>query len=393
MKKIVLTMILLAALILPGFALPLQINYQGLLNDKNGRPINSAGLPVIFSIYNAATGGTATWTETQTVAIVNGEYSAQLGSINPIGASIFDGTTKYLGIAAGTDPEMSPRVALVAVPYAYRASNADAAASVADHSITQPAIDAGTPSANKFLRWNGSALDWAVPPGGGGSVEVDNLTTSFNTSGSIEVKNLGITTVKLGPNAVTAAKMGNNSVTQPAIAAGAPLSNQFLQWSGSALQWADAPVDNITTDLTSGLIEVKNLGITNGKIANTTITGGKLASNININTTGPVTANTITAEVVRTRTFLSKGTDDGYFVGTGSIPMGANGIPVTNAAVTSSSIILLSIGTGANPFPPGSNCAAIRVSVVNAGVGFNVKTVDGSVAPAGGIPFGYIIIN
>jgi len=129
MKK---TLIFVSILFLSaGFALaiPAQINYQGVLKDTAGNPISNPALSMVFSIYSGATGGTALWTETQSVTVEGGIYSVQMGSVTPIPASHFDGNAKYLGIQVGTDTEMTPRLILVSVPYAYRAAQTDAATS------------------------------------------------------------------------------------------------------------------------------------------------------------------------------------------------------------------------------------------------------------------------
>jgi len=43
------------------------MSYQGKLNDKNGVPV-SGSVTMTFTIYDAATGGNALWTETWTGA-------------------------------------------------------------------------------------------------------------------------------------------------------------------------------------------------------------------------------------------------------------------------------------------------------------------------------------
>jgi hypothetical protein len=112
-----------ALLLAPALALavPATIGYQGRLYDASGtNPVNGT-LSVAFSLYAAGTGGTAVWTETQSVAFVNGYFAVQLGSVTAFG-SAFDGTTRFLGVRVGTDPEMSPRSTVASVPYALTAA-------------------------------------------------------------------------------------------------------------------------------------------------------------------------------------------------------------------------------------------------------------------------------
>jgi len=108
-------------------AVPQLMNYQGKLTDANGNPIDGT-VSIVFSIYPDSTGGTALWTETQpTVTVTSGLFNVLLGSVNAIPDSIFDGSTRWLGIKVGIDPEMTPRQRIVSVGYAYRATKADTA--------------------------------------------------------------------------------------------------------------------------------------------------------------------------------------------------------------------------------------------------------------------------
>ena len=128
MKKIIVILVfLLSAFAISSAAVPGQINFQGILKDASGHAITNPSLSILFSIYSGAAGGSLLWTETQAVTVEAGLYSVRLGSVNPIGPAVFDGTTRYLGIKAGTDNEMTPRLPLISVPYAYRAGVADSA--------------------------------------------------------------------------------------------------------------------------------------------------------------------------------------------------------------------------------------------------------------------------
>ncbi|MCX5795123.1 MAG: hypothetical protein NTY77_06490, partial [Elusimicrobia bacterium] len=102
---------------------PTNMSYQGKLLSPSGIPINSSGLQMVFTIYNAATGGTNLWTETvPSVPVNNGVFAVQLGNITPIPASVFASSPTYLGVAVGADSEMTPRQLLSASPYAFSAA-------------------------------------------------------------------------------------------------------------------------------------------------------------------------------------------------------------------------------------------------------------------------------
>jgi len=121
---------------------PGTIGYQGRLYDQSNNPINST-LQVVFAIYPAATLGTPWWTETQSVVFKDGYFSVQLGSITPVGATIFDGTVLYLGVTVGTDAEMSPRSLITSIPYALNAQNAVNATNAQNAVTAQTAVTAG----------------------------------------------------------------------------------------------------------------------------------------------------------------------------------------------------------------------------------------------------------
>ena len=107
-------------------ATPNLMNYQGQL-DSSGSPI-SGTYQMVFTIYDAPTGGAVLWTETQSgVSVQNGLCNVLLGTVNPIVDSVFASTACYLGIQVGSDPEMTPRSHIVTVGYAHRVSTVDGA--------------------------------------------------------------------------------------------------------------------------------------------------------------------------------------------------------------------------------------------------------------------------
>lgn len=98
---------------------PQLINLQGVLQDSGGVPVTTIQ-SVLFNFWNASSGGTSLWSETQNVSPdANGLFSTALGTVSPIPDSAFWGTNLYLGIKVGADPEMTPRQRIVATGYAF----------------------------------------------------------------------------------------------------------------------------------------------------------------------------------------------------------------------------------------------------------------------------------
>lgn len=120
--------------------IPQKITYQGFLTDTAGVPIDGAQV-LTFTLYDAASAGTALWTENQVTAVSKGLFTAILGSIATLDLP-FD-SPYWLGIKVGLDPEMTPRIELTATPYSLRADTAE--------SVVQGAVPIG------------SVIDWWRP--------------------------------------------------------------------------------------------------------------------------------------------------------------------------------------------------------------------------------------
>ena len=105
---------------------PDQLNYQGRMVNLTG----SAAVPdsltnsATFRIYNAPSGGTLMWAETQAnVATKGGLFNVVLGSVVPMSAVPFDAPywLEVVWDKLGVPEVMSPRQPLTASPYAFRA--------------------------------------------------------------------------------------------------------------------------------------------------------------------------------------------------------------------------------------------------------------------------------
>ncbi len=118
---------LLLALSTQALAVPMNFSHQGRLFDAAGLPLD-APADVVFRIYDTPSGGTALWQETWTqLPFDNGHFAVELGTNTALDSAAFDGNTLYMSIQVGAGPEIADRLALVSVPYAIRAGDAEMA--------------------------------------------------------------------------------------------------------------------------------------------------------------------------------------------------------------------------------------------------------------------------
>ncbi len=98
--------------------LPNSFNYQGRLTDTAGTPMPNGNYQMVFSIWDAVTGGNQLWgSGNKTVALNKGLFTTSLG---PVPSSALPGSNAFLQVQMGSDTPM-PRISLGAVPYALKA--------------------------------------------------------------------------------------------------------------------------------------------------------------------------------------------------------------------------------------------------------------------------------
>ncbi len=113
------------------------INFQGKLVNSSGLNVSNSTYTVVFTLYDAPSGGSQLWQETRSVTTVDGIFREELGSDTSLSSVDFNNDSIYLGIKVGSDAEMSPRVRFTATPYAFQAKQVawsglqDAAANLA----------------------------------------------------------------------------------------------------------------------------------------------------------------------------------------------------------------------------------------------------------------------
>lgn len=97
-----------------------QINYQGKLTNADGEAVADANYSIVFKLYDAPTGGSTIWTETNSVSTKGGLFSVMLGANTSLETINFN-QALYLSLNVNNDGEMSPRKVLGAVPNAFNA--------------------------------------------------------------------------------------------------------------------------------------------------------------------------------------------------------------------------------------------------------------------------------
>src|SRR3989338_4997845 len=124
MPGLLLTSVLLASSVV--FAdVPHLIRYQGTAVDVQGVPLEGP-YTLTFRLYEAASGGTKVWEETQPdVPLAQGHFSVLLGSVTSL--TTMDWATPYWMAILVNGEELLPRQPITSVPLAIRSEAADTA--------------------------------------------------------------------------------------------------------------------------------------------------------------------------------------------------------------------------------------------------------------------------
>jgi fibronectin-binding autotransporter adhesin len=181
-----------------------EINFQGKLVSSSGVDVPDSTYTVVFSLYNSSSGGTAIWTETDSVTTTTGIFQVELGANTTLPGNVnFNSSNLYLGIKVGTDAEMTPRIQFTAVPYAFNSSALDGV--VATESATGFNLQGGTSSQSTLqVTTTGGVLTFQ--PG-----VAEGLTVQSNGAYGLTLDTGGSAAVNIGNNNATSFVFGKNS--------------------------------------------------------------------------------------------------------------------------------------------------------------------------------------
>ncbi len=167
-------------------AVPQLINLQGVLRDGLGNPVPDGSYSVTFRIYNASAGGSILWSETKSIATSGGLFTTLLGSVTPVADTVFNDSSRWLGVTVSLDPEMTPRQKLSSVIYSKRVGSVDGALG----GIITSDLFIGEPDAFLFSEADraervNTITTHCIPPAGG------NLTVAHRATIGQGNSNLG----------------------------------------------------------------------------------------------------------------------------------------------------------------------------------------------------------
>jgi hypothetical protein len=167
MKKYIFTFLFLIVSITIYPQIPKTISYQGVLSDASGNLKPDGNYNFIFSLYDASASGDALWSESKTLNVTKGLFSTSLGDQTPFGANVRFDEPYWLGIKVGSDPELSPRIALTSSGYSITSGT------------SQDVIN------GKVVKSiNGLKDDITITGGGGTTVNSSNNQIIISSSGS-----------------------------------------------------------------------------------------------------------------------------------------------------------------------------------------------------------------
>ena len=212
---------------------PRTLSYQGILTDASGNLLPDGNKNLTISLYADASGGSALFTETQSVSVVKGRYMMIIGSLTPIPPNLSFSNSYFLGVSVDGSAELAPRTPLTSSPYALHAAIADGVSSNVVGVVTTLNNLSGSLTlqggGGTSITANGHTLTISSSGSGGNGIQGlqsgDGTLTVLSSAGPVA-------DVRLSPSAITTKFLGDAAVTAPKISAEGADIGQVLTSNG-----------------------------------------------------------------------------------------------------------------------------------------------------------------
>ena len=189
-----------------------NLNFQARLQTSPGAIAPDGNYNVEFKLYDATTGGTLLWTETRDynggapdhrVRVANGYLTVNLGDTTSFPANMPWDQQLYLtmniggtGTSNSWDGEMSPRLKLTAVPYAFNAKTASQLITTASGISSTLTLQAPTGGNQIFqIPDQGAAGTYTLLTGAAASgsyIQLQGTTPGTPQTGNFNISGIGI---------------------------------------------------------------------------------------------------------------------------------------------------------------------------------------------------------
>jgi hypothetical protein len=279
MKTFLCALLVVLLLAVPGRAqIPRTISYQGILCELSGNPKPDNSYNLTFRLYDVGTGGSALWTETQSVQTKRGLFFALLGSSVSFGSAMKFDKPYWLSIQVASESEMPTRIPLTSAGYSFNSLTADSskfAAAIKDGAVTNTKMSDGAVTSGKIasgqvvkslnglkdevtlsagsnvtITPSGNTLSISASPGSGGTiseVQAGAGLTGGGTSGTVTlaVADNGITNTHISTTAAIApAKISGTAWTAANDGSGSGLDADLLD-TKHAIEFASSGHDHM----------------------------------------------------------------------------------------------------------------------------------------------------
>lgn len=381
---------------------PQTLSYQGLLTDATGNPLNGTQ-SVTFNFYTVATGGTLAFSRGPLeVAAFQGLFTVILGNgqgNNNAGLPSLGSTQYYIGIRVGTaTTDLSPRVQLTAVPYAFTASNLDPNATVSATQLTGT-VPAERIAPNSIDESKLVGISASKVTGLGSLATKSSVTAAEITDGTVTNAKLatGIDVAKITGNLPVAQVAGlgtlatKSTVTATEITDGT-ITNAKITGPISLANGGTAAANAADARTNLGVAIGTNVQASNANLddlADGSLTGSKIGAGIDAT---KITTNAVAVANGGTGATTAPAARTSLGLGTLSTLSAITTTEITNGTIATADIADASVTNAkiASGIDAGKITGTLPTSVIPATVGAPIGSITAFAGPLANIPTGWL---